>query len=599
MFKKICIKEKSKKIVGGCLLLVLAVFLLFSPINVLAQGVNAGVDYGENIGLGNLDPRVVAANIVRVALGFLAIIVVILIIYAGFVWMTSEGDEAKITQAKKIIKNAVIGLIIILASFGITTFLINKFLEGTIGGPGGPGGPGGGGGGIPALGSGIIESHYPARDQRNLPRNTSIFVTFKEPMNAGTIIVDTNGSGILGDWIDSNGDGIYDDGEYDRITNNILLYKTIDGSDGPFVTDVFASLTADNKTFRFKPVQYLGNSSEYIWYSVALGTGIRKQNGDNAFPGVIGNIGYDWSFEVGTYVDLIPPRIQSIIPRPGAIEPRNIVIQINFNEAIDPISASGETTNGFDNLEVHNETMGGVLVDGIYYISNQYRTVEFLTNDDCGVNSCNETIYCLPASSELRILVKAASLLIIGEPTAVFPFDGVADMASNSLDGNADSTAEGPISDCDLSGLGSIPICVGSGDNAFWIFNTNDTIDISAPLINAINPGIGQSGVSLDTSPEATFSKYLMSASLNTTSITMTNNPSFPLNYWINKSDDSGQTTVYIRHDPFNEDTDYTPRYNSGIRDIYQNCYSPASGMGCTGGPSCCEGVTDGGTSCP
>ena len=141
----------------------------------------------------------------------------------------------------------------------------------------------------------------------------------------------TSGSGFV---VKNDGDGVYDDGEYDRITNNILLYKTIDGSDGPFVTNVFASPTADNKTFRFKPVQYLGNSSEYIWYSVALGTGIRKQNGDVAFPGVIGNIGYDWSFEVGTYIDLTPPRIQSIIPRPGETTPRNIVIQINFNEAV-------------------------------------------------------------------------------------------------------------------------------------------------------------------------------------------------------------------------------------------------------------------------
>lgn len=48
--------------------------------------------------------------------------------------MTSNGEEDKVDKAKKYLKNAVIGLIIILASWAIATFLINK-LAGT-GGPG-------------------------------------------------------------------------------------------------------------------------------------------------------------------------------------------------------------------------------------------------------------------------------------------------------------------------------------------------------------------------------------------------------------------------------------------------------------------------------
>ncbi|MDP2830439.1 MAG: hypothetical protein Q8O21_00010, partial [bacterium] len=82
------------------------------------------------LGLGGTkDPRVVAASIIRVALGFLGVIALGLIIYAGFLWMTSAGNEQKIDQAKSILKNALIGLIIILASFGLVSFIINKLLD--------------------------------------------------------------------------------------------------------------------------------------------------------------------------------------------------------------------------------------------------------------------------------------------------------------------------------------------------------------------------------------------------------------------------------------------------------------------------------------
>lgn len=86
---------------------------------------------GENIGLGEKDPRVVVASVIRVALGFLGIIAVVLIMYAGWLYMTADGEEDKIEKAKKILIGAVIGLTIIMASFGIVTFLLNKAYEAT------------------------------------------------------------------------------------------------------------------------------------------------------------------------------------------------------------------------------------------------------------------------------------------------------------------------------------------------------------------------------------------------------------------------------------------------------------------------------------
>ena len=89
----------------------------------------------SNIGLGKKDPRVIAAGIVQVALGFLGVLAVLLIIYAGFVWMTANGNEAKITTAKAILQRAVIGLLIILAAFAIATYILKVLVPVTGGVP--------------------------------------------------------------------------------------------------------------------------------------------------------------------------------------------------------------------------------------------------------------------------------------------------------------------------------------------------------------------------------------------------------------------------------------------------------------------------------
>ena len=46
----------------------------------------------EGLALSAADPRLIAARIIRVALGFLGIVVLTLIIYGGFLWMTAAGN---------------------------------------------------------------------------------------------------------------------------------------------------------------------------------------------------------------------------------------------------------------------------------------------------------------------------------------------------------------------------------------------------------------------------------------------------------------------------------------------------------------------------
>lgn len=530
---------------------------------------------GDILGLGEEEPMVVVAKIIRVILGFLGILAVGLTLYGGWIWMTSEGNEQKIDQAKKILRNAVIGLAIVLASFGIVTFIINKLIGATGGGPGAGGGPGSRAGGLSALGGGIIQSHYPERNATDVPRNTKIVITFREAMNIADLI---SGGNIN--------------------SANLWLYKTVDGTSS-LVTAVAASSTADLKTVVMKPDQPLGSPSERIWYTIALTKDIDKADGQGAFGGVIGDIGYSWSFEVSTFMDMTPPKVESVVPQASSTEPRNVVVQINFDEAVDPLNASGATAAGFNNITV-GDVASSTLVAGVFYISNQYRTVEFLTEDACGVNSCGDTVYCLPGNRELEVLAQAATLALIGQPTASFPADGVVDMADNSLDGDSDGEAQGPQVQSgqppyDLNA----PDAATQGDDLSWRFNTNNTIDITAPIIESITPGSGQSGVDLSAPVEATFSKLLMSGSLNSLNISLDSTP--PINYWFAKSDNfiARKTTAIIRHDQFEENTGYRPKFNSGVTDIYQNCYQPCSGLSCTGAPSCCSLAPSGGATCP
>jgi hypothetical protein len=83
------------------------------------------------IGLGERDPRDIAASVIKIILGFLGIVAVIIILLGGFKWMTAGGNEDKVGEAKKLIIAGVIGLIIIIAAFAIATFVLNQLMSAT------------------------------------------------------------------------------------------------------------------------------------------------------------------------------------------------------------------------------------------------------------------------------------------------------------------------------------------------------------------------------------------------------------------------------------------------------------------------------------
>lgn len=103
---------------------------------------NAVGKINNNIGVvqrqAGYDPNMSLGEVVAVAirgfLGLLGVIFVILIIIAGYNWMTAGGDEEKIKKAGATIRSAIIGLIIVVAAYAITYFVFSNLPGSGVGG---------------------------------------------------------------------------------------------------------------------------------------------------------------------------------------------------------------------------------------------------------------------------------------------------------------------------------------------------------------------------------------------------------------------------------------------------------------------------------
>lgn len=85
-----------------------------------------GVGTAAQIGGGTQDINVIVGRIINIVLGFLGIVLLFYFLYGGFKWMTAGGDEDGVKEAKTMIRNAVIGLVIIMAAYALTNFVLTQ-----------------------------------------------------------------------------------------------------------------------------------------------------------------------------------------------------------------------------------------------------------------------------------------------------------------------------------------------------------------------------------------------------------------------------------------------------------------------------------------
>lgn len=807
-------------------------------------GATVGLEAVQAIGLGNRDPRIIIASIVQVILGFLGVLAVLFILYAGFLWMTAAGNEEKIASAKEILTHTIVGLLIILSAFAIATFVLRALLGSTGRGLGAGGFDGAGNSGaLSALGNGPIRSVYPTPNQREVPRNTGIIISFRDTLDPASICAPVLNGRCAPDA--------------QIIPDNIKIFQSNIGDQTDQNVTAVKIASTDNRTFVLTPEAYLGTPTDKIWYTVGLSSRLEKAGGSKVFS----MNGFAWQFEVSNILDLEPPQVlvAGIFPMPdnaqdqlgdlipaksaqaklvvnaqpqtarpwlvsytksaGSVEidiknaklnscnglidlainnttpltaniayremsgmvddsqlaiidrrvqtgcgleivlddgfraghswqltlaterqadvlivgntsysfvdeltganqivvgsdltttasnistalktnsqvsastvdqtinlvstiagatankiellfagvqdtisispfaggadrsttmkvvdrkdkSKNASIQINFNEAINPLALSGRSETLRNSIRVINLSDGSEL-PGEFLVSNQFKTVEFRSDLECGVNGCGETMYCLPGNANIQIELNPATLKatcsqaddclskapylecfnsLCYDPSAKayypegFLGSGLLDLASNSLDANRDGRAVGPLA------IYNENTSQGQGDRYQSSFWTSDFLDLTAPNITFISPNYNQAKVDINEAVVVNFDKLMLSSTLNSGSyfigegksavehfmVNLSNRNNKPVGYWIEKTDreltnppdnEADETSIIIKHSAFMGSNKYRAQIGSGVKDIYQNCYKPSAGPSCLADsalPSCCNGV--------
>ena len=115
-------------------LLIWLVAIVMLPQLVLAEG-NPALGKLEAVGSSDKGPytavgwnsvsRIIGAG-VGAALSLIGVIFLILMIYAGYNWMTAQGEEEKVEKAKDTLTRAIIGLIIVVGAYAIWNFIFNS-----------------------------------------------------------------------------------------------------------------------------------------------------------------------------------------------------------------------------------------------------------------------------------------------------------------------------------------------------------------------------------------------------------------------------------------------------------------------------------------
>lgn len=115
----------------------------FTPGVVLAQGFIDKVGGGVNSAAapagfqpGGPTLPVIIGNVIGALLSLVGVILLVLLIYAGFLYMTAGGNTEQVKKAQQMIRNSIVGIIIIAASYALSSFVLQSISGATTGGGG-------------------------------------------------------------------------------------------------------------------------------------------------------------------------------------------------------------------------------------------------------------------------------------------------------------------------------------------------------------------------------------------------------------------------------------------------------------------------------
>ncbi len=106
--------------IGACALPMMAAAEIKYSTNLNSLAGAAGISTGGNNSL----VQIIGA-LIGTVLVLLGVLLVVFILWAGFIWMTSQGEAGKTKKAKDMIYQSIIGLLIIFAAYAITNFVFS------------------------------------------------------------------------------------------------------------------------------------------------------------------------------------------------------------------------------------------------------------------------------------------------------------------------------------------------------------------------------------------------------------------------------------------------------------------------------------------
>lgn len=335
---------------------------------------------GSSIGLATADLLSTVTNVINWVLGLLGLVAVSYIIYAGYQWLTAGGNEERVTKAKKILTNAVIGLVVVLFAWAIVNFIIN--------GDNDTNGGGGGGGGSDACTTGsdcadCIGGRYVYNGNKStcsLPQDvfevrsittscgnpdssyrddvflcSSVSILFNQVVKADNLqqLVEAPGPGQapleVEQCSDANCTTVSQPSPLFSATQPAIAYS------GSTPTGTKAEFVANGKSASFVHAHQLFTASTTYRLTIPLAltsasgraltsTGCKQADG-SPVPGCTFNAernAFEWIFHVGTNTDTTAPKAVSAYPQFAGTEypdrdvSRAPIITMQFDEAIAP-----------------------------------------------------------------------------------------------------------------------------------------------------------------------------------------------------------------------------------------------------------------------
>lgn len=417
--------------------LILPVVFLLLAVFVLPNITFAATDFGgemlESLAINagyNTEHKITAiiGSILKVIISLFGIFALIILVYAGVLWMFSKGDPVKIQKAKKLIASGLVGMLIIISSYAIVSFIIGK-ITGIFGGSVyGEVNTGDSSGNIGGFGTGFnVVSTYPRNEMQNIKTCARVSALFNRD--------------VLDTTVNESSFTIKDE-------DNNIFFNSI--KDKYFVNNRSVSFYHNNNDF-----------DKFKVYRVTISNG---PNGVKSMNGELLERAKTIWFKTSELDDYMPQVKRSYPENKDTGVCRKAVIQVEFQEGSDPANIAEMDPTSFNASNIKIQECTGSDFDSAICKDSSELIISSITpkTDFTGVsislkNSMKEdTIY--------KVILKSSN----NNPT-LNPNDGIANNCGKPLDGNKNSKIDGT-----------------PDDDYFIIFKTGKTEDCEPVISNVV-----------------------------------------------------------------------------------------------------------------